>query len=201
METKFVYIDNKKLRYVEYENENWYMGSDIYNICGRRKTDACKIRASAQNKKLLKIDTNTNNCIFVNANGVKEYLFSRRKFPNKALNDFFGVSIIDTGLSSKEAQIGTMISKSFKDKNIMSQYRVPCDDSFYFIDYYFPDEKVAIEIDEFGHKYKSRYDEIKRQSYIEGNLHCKFLRCNPDDPSFDIFDFIYELRMLLKNEI
>ena len=69
---------------------------------------------------------------------------------------------------------------------------------YYHIDYYFPDEKVAVEIDENDHKDRNKLDEKIRQSYIEGKLQCKFIRCNPDDPNFDIFDFIFKLRILLK---
>ena len=198
METRTIYVDNKKLRYIECENEKWYMCADIYSILGHKKPGTSRLRASTCNKKLLKTNLCIRPCFFINTNGAKEFLLSRRKLPHKTLNEFFGVHITDTGITSKEAQIGTMINKSFKDKNIIPQYKVPCNDSFYFIDFYFPDENIAIEIDEFGHKDRNAHDEIKRQSYIEGKLQCKFLRCNPDDASFDIFDFIYELRMLLK---
>ena len=45
----------------------------------------------------------------------------------------------------------------------------------YYIDFYIPEENLAIEYDEFDHKYKRQYDE-ERQEYIEKLLGCKFIR-------------------------
>ena len=47
----------------------------------------------------------------------------------------------------------------------------------YRIDLYIPKYNLAIEIDEEEHKYKKDYD-LKRQSYIENQIHCKFVRVN-----------------------
>lgn len=47
----------------------------------------------------------------------------------------------------------------------------------YRIDLYIPLYNIAIEIDEEEHKYKRDYD-IKRQNYIEKQIHCKFIRIN-----------------------
>ena len=47
----------------------------------------------------------------------------------------------------------------------------------YRIDLYVPQYSIAIEIDEEEHKYKRDYD-IKRQNYIEKQIHCKFIRIN-----------------------
>lgn len=47
----------------------------------------------------------------------------------------------------------------------------------YKIDLYIPKFNLSIEIDEEEHKYKKDYD-LKRQSYIENKIHCKFVRVN-----------------------
>lgn len=47
----------------------------------------------------------------------------------------------------------------------------------YRIDLYIPKYNLAIEIDEEENKYKKDYD-LKRQSYIENQIHCKFVRVN-----------------------
>ncbi|GFI22515.1 hypothetical protein IMSAGC011_01290 [Lachnospiraceae bacterium] len=47
----------------------------------------------------------------------------------------------------------------------------------YKIDLYITKYNIAIEIDEEEHKYKKDYD-FKRQKYIEGKIHCKFIRIN-----------------------
>ncbi len=47
----------------------------------------------------------------------------------------------------------------------------------YKIDLYIPKYNIAIEIDEEEHKYKREHD-IKRQDYIESQIHCKFICVN-----------------------
>ena len=56
----------------------------------------------------------------------------------------------------------------------------------YKIDLYFCDNKLAIEIDERGHKYRSIDHEIKRQKAIEKELNCKFIRIDPHEENFNI---------------
>ena len=57
----------------------------------------------------------------------------------------------------------------------------------YKIDLYFCDYKLAIEIDERGHKHRSIDHEIKRQKAIEKELNCKFIRVDSHEENFDIF--------------
>lgn len=62
--------------------------------------------------------------------------------------------------------------------NISYVSQFPVDD--YKIDLYIPQYNIAIEIDEEEHKYKKDYDS-KRQSYIENQKHCKFIRINESE--------------------
>lgn len=63
----------------------------------------------------------------------------------------------------------------------------------YLIDMYLPDLNIAIECDEFNHKNNNENLEIKRQTYIEESLNCKFIRYNPDDPKFNIGNVINQI--------
>ena len=56
----------------------------------------------------------------------------------------------------------------------------------YKIDLYFHDYKLAIEIDEKGHKNRNINHELKRQKALEKELNCKFIRINPDEENFNI---------------
>ena len=89
------------------------------------------------------------------------------------------------------------MTKTFSELNIVPQYKVIHDQSIYYIDFYFPDKTIAIEVDEFGHKDRNQEEEFERQAYIEEKLECTFIRCNPDDKDFDIFCLLHEIRMLL----
>ena len=56
----------------------------------------------------------------------------------------------------------------------------------YKIDIYFHDYRLAIEIDEKGHKDRNTNDEIQRQKALEKQLDHKFIRINPDEENFNI---------------
>ena len=59
--------------------------------------------------------------------------------------------------------------------------------SGYKIDLYFHDYKLAIEVDEKGHKDRNIDQEIKRQKAIEKEIDCEFIRTNPEEKDFNIF--------------
>ena len=57
----------------------------------------------------------------------------------------------------------------------------------YRTDAYFPNYKLAIEVDEQGHNDRDIDYEIERQEAIEKELGCKFIRINPAEKDFNIF--------------
>ena len=57
----------------------------------------------------------------------------------------------------------------------------------YFIDFYFPEHKLGIEIDEDGHTDRLKVKEQEREETIK-NLGITLIRINPDKEGFDIFD-------------
>jgi hypothetical protein len=50
----------------------------------------------------------------------------------------------------------------------------------------FPDQSLAIECDEFNHADRDPKYEKERQSFIENELKCKFIRFNPDSKDFSV---------------
>ena|GEM_PF-1036816 len=72
----------------------------------------------------------------------------------------------------------------YQDQYIVDGYR---------IDLYLPDERIAIECDEEGHKYRPSLDEQYRSKYIENKLSCELIRFNPDDPNFNVGRVINEV--------
>lgn len=121
-------------------------------------------------------------------------MLSNRKKTNEQLNKYFNICHKTSGILYKETQIGNALSKTFYEIKIVHLFKVTDGKKNYYVDYYIPDYKIAIEIDEYGHKDRRIEKEIKRQEYIKKKLDCVFIRCNPDDPNFDIFDFLYEIR-------
>ena len=83
----------------------------------------------------------------------------------------------------KELSVLKSVMNTFEGETMKNQYSV----LGYKIDLYFYDYKLAIEVDERGHKDGYVDHEIKRQKAIERELSCKFIRINPDEEKFNIF--------------
>ena len=86
---------------------------------------------------------------------------------------------------------------AFEGENMQTQYSV----LGYKIDLYFHDYKLAIEVDEKRLKDKNINHEIKRQKTLEKELHCEFIRINPDEKDFNIFRTINEIYRHIKKSI
>ena len=84
---------------------------------------------------------------------------------------------------SKETSVLKSIMDTFEGENMEIQYHV----LNYRIDLYFHDYKLAVEIDENGHKDRNKEHESQRQKEIETKLGCTFIRINPDKENFNIF--------------
>lgn len=92
--------------------------------------------------------------------------------------------------ATKEQEFLEIIMKSFSHYKSITQYNV----NGYLVDLYFPDFKLAIECDEYGHERYTRKNEDKeRQKAIERKTGCKFIRFNPDSKGFNIGDVINEI--------
>ena len=84
----------------------------------------------------------------------------------------------------KESSVLKSITDTFEGGNTETQYYVLT----YKIDLYFHDYKLAIEVDEKKHKDRRIDYEIKRQKTIEEKLGCVFIRIDPDEENFNIFN-------------
>ena len=94
----------------------------------------------------------------------------------------------------KEQSLLIPLMNAFEGENMQTEYSV----LGYKIDLYFHDYKLAIEVDEKGPKDRSIDCEIKRQKAIEKRLGCEFIRINPDEENFNIFEPINEIHRLIK---
>ncbi len=99
--------------------------------------------------------------------------------------------------SCKEANFLRIITASLNGFKFDFQYSV----DGYKIDLYFIDLKLAVEVDENGHRNRSKHVELERQKYIEDKLGCEFIRFNPDEKDFNIGDTISKIfQRILKSK-
>ena len=80
-------------------------------------------------------------------------------------------------IMTKQQAIGLRLRKLFSNKEILEDFFALND----LIDFYFPKFKLAIEVNELGHKDRDQTKENKRQKDLKEYLACKFIRINPDE--------------------
>ena len=96
----------------------------------------------------------------------------------------------------KEKTTLDSLRNAFEGENIQTHYRVDI-----YIDIYFHDFKLAVEIDGYNHEDRDIGCEIKRQKVLEKELGCKFIRINPDKENFNVFKTINEIFRHIKESI
>ena len=84
---------------------------------------------------------------------------------------------------TQEQSILSKIKTIFSAEKILLQHNV----LGYRIDEYFPEYKLAIEIDELGHSTRDIGCEIERQKALEKKLNCELIRINPAKEKIDVF--------------
>nr|AEX62207.1 hypothetical protein mv_L2 [Moumouvirus Monve] len=129
--------------------------------------------------------------IFIDKEGLVELLLKANKSASIKLALDLGIKVHQK-FTRKEINIVKELDIFCNMSCIKSkhQYVIKCDKGKYIIDYYLPEYKIAIEIDEFNHKDRNPGYEKQRQIDITKELGCKFIRCNPDDKDFNITSLI-----------
>ena len=97
-------------------------------------------------------------------------------------------------INTKEQTIINSIKDTFEGENIQNQYSV----LGYRIDLYFHEYKFAIEVAELGHTNRNINNETKRRKALEKELNCIFIRINPDEKDFNIFQEINKIHRHIK---
>jgi len=174
-------MDN--IRQIEFNNEQWYVSKDICDALNLKNNRSVINIVSEKYKSKQKINTNGGEQIMmtININGIKQILQSCRSVNKDKLISLLNIEL-DIIYDCKESSCLRIISSSFISFRQQFQYSV----GGYRIDLYFPDYKLAIEIDEFGHKYRNKVYEEEREAYLKEKLGCKFIRFNPNEKDFNV---------------
>ena len=104
-----------------------------------------------------------------------------------------GFKLHDVINTKKQAVINS-IKDAFEGEDMQTQNSV----LGYVINLYFHKYKPAIEADELGHADRNLNNEIKRQKALERELYCVFIRINPNEKDFNIFNEINKIRRHIK---
>ena len=85
--------------------------------------------------------------------------------------------------------------QAFNGEEMIHQFGV----GKYRIDLYFPEYKLAIECDEFGHEDRDIESEVERQKFIENTLGFKFICYNPNVKDFCILEVVNKIFVQIKS--
>ena len=96
---------------------------------------------------------------------------------------------------TKQESIGLRIRKTIPNEEIIEDFIVKKFD--YMIDFYLPERKLAIEVDELGHFDRDQITENKRQKELEEYLGCTFIRINPDEKDFSAYDGLGKIQTFI----
>lgn len=186
---------------VRVEEKTWYNASDV-----GRFLQIKNIRSTVQRSRrcvlTCSISTLTTRGVqrikYMDDEGIKWICSKTRKNVTKSMRDYlkfhhqiFIDYIVSPCIESKELEI---ISKSFKHLHQQHQKTI----GKYRVDLLFIDYKIIVECDEFGHDRYNEANEIERTKFLTSNGY-RFVRFNPDDPSYNIGDVIFDILMKTHN--
>ena len=87
-------------------------------------------------------------------------------------------------MMNKQQATDVRLKKFFSNKETIEDFSA----LNYLIDFYFPKYKLAIEVDELGHKDRDQTKENKRQNNLKEYFDYKFIRINPGEENFYVYD-------------
>ena len=103
------------------------------------------------------------------------------------MNELLGMEVARKWFPCIELDVITNLLHAFRCENVCRQFA--CEKCR--IDLYFIDHKIAVECDELHHMSESNktQDEM-RETRLKQKLNCDFIRFNPFEPHFNVFELI-----------
>jgi very-short-patch-repair endonuclease/prophage antirepressor-like protein len=201
------YNDNE-IKYNSYENEliiysyvsnsiifEYFVGFQITALLGyKNPTEVIKNNVSKCNRiefkdfpgvKIPNIDSKTH---LITHDGAVEILLKTRKLITPDVLHIlkkFNIDPTNRKVFSKEQHCLLAITNTFKTEKYEDQFKV----GKYYIDLYFTEFKIAIEVDENGHSDRKPHKERERMDFVNENLGIDdtcWIRFNPDEHDFDM---------------
>ena len=182
------------------DGDVWFKGKEVATLLRYANTTNAIINNvhEADKKTFGELDVprhgnltyNARNLIYINNRGLKSLLLKSEKPIAAELAKQMGIAI-ETKYLRKELEIVSFIEEFLTRLMIPFEFQKTV--GGYRIDLYLPNHKLAIEIDEFGHKQRDPDLERQREQYIKRALRCRFLRINPDEENFKMACCLAEL--------
>lgn len=184
------------LRVYEENDEKFYCAADLGKMLMVKNIHESISSLSSKNKRKIKIMTpgGQQMSTFLTTDGLIICISKSRSIRSEKIAEQFGINVSNQHIVSIESSTCNQIMTSFKGEKITTQFQV----DKYRIDLYFNDYKLAIECDEKFHKTQTE-DDKARELFIKDKLQCVFIRYNPQNKDFNIFEIINNIYSHIKN--
>ena len=190
----FYRYDGKRMILFLCGNDIWFHASNMAKILRYKNTRQAIIQHVDQRNKnpLSQFDQNKftyNNAqphtIFINLAGFNQLICYADKTVATVIAKRMGMDVYQK-ITRIETDITHELDMYCENVGIEGKPQYTPKNVEYRLDYYLPEYKLAIEIDEKGHKDRNPIHEKTREKILKKVLGCQFIRCNPDDPEFSI---------------
>jgi len=193
---------NKVVMITDDDGIVWYKGFDVASLLGYSNTRNAihKHVFIHDQQKHDEFETHIQqqgvqkNITFINEKGLRSLICKSKLSKSVDIAKAIGMDINNHKYECKESESCGAIMKAFKGEKMIMQYSV----LKYRVDLYFPEYNLLVECDELGHSDRDPKKEKKRYERITKELNCKWLRFNPDDKDFNIFDTINQIFNIIK---
>jgi len=193
MSCVFAELGGAEISCIDYNGERWLRALDVGKALGYKKSGPIKDKLNQCSCKKFKdlvghtkgLDSSITNALYVDLKVIPTLLTKVNMPAAVSLAQQHGINV-ETKFLRKEVEIVGYVQTYLTGLGIPFEFQKTVKGVHnYRVDLYLPAQRLAIEIDEFGHADRDPVKEKERQLYIEKQLKCKFLRFNPDDPKFN----------------
>lgn len=200
------------IRYLVSEGKRWYVAMDISNLLGYSQNDTKVFKHVIKDDKMfiapfryqhlskIKEDGGilmlppVTRILLVNEEGLKKAI-TKSKQPNAIeLAKMFGINVSTNLYTTMQQETSYAIMNAIPIDWQIEYWIEP-----YRIDLYSEKYKLAIECDEYEHTDYQLDQEQIRQFYIEEKLDCTFIRYNPNEDNFNLFEVLGKIFTYIHN--
>jgi very-short-patch-repair endonuclease len=166
-----------------------YNANDIAKLLGYNNIRALISTYNENEKKKIITETEGGSqyVLYLTWKGLQKMLLKSRKTTSIEFSKLLDIDKKMEFYTCVETDVIKCLLKTFDCNIMIPQYKV----GIYYIDLYFPEYLLAIEIDEKHHNNPTNViKDSTRTQYIIQQLGCRFIRCKPYEKNFDLFSFI-----------
>ena len=130
--------------------------------------------------------------------GLEKLLSASRSSESMKMTELLGMELARKWFPCIELDVITNLLHAFRCENVCRQFA--CEKCR--IDLYFIDHKIAVECDELHHMSESnKIKDEMRETRLKQKLNCEFIRFNPFDPQFNVFELIGKIHFAITEKL